>query len=275
MPIIHDEIRNALTHVEDTYQVRVLYACESGSRAWGIPSQDSDYDVRFIYIHPPDWYLSIDEGKDVIELPIHDRLDVSGWNIRKALRLFRKSNPSMLEWLQSDIVYIESGSAVERIRRLLPAVFSPRTCVHHYLNMAKNNFRTELQGDTAKIKSVIYVLRPILACLWIEYFGTVPPASFHALLEALLPKDELYREIKNLLARKMAGEELDLDPKARLTHPFIQREISRLQSASETFSKAAAEDPTPQLNIVFRELLQESRLPNGSLQLTKTQSADD
>ncbi|WP_461479679.1 nucleotidyltransferase domain-containing protein [Paenibacillus sp. PvR148] len=256
---MHDEILDALRHIELTHQVRVLYACESGSRAWGVPSRDSDYDVRFIYIHPSDWYLSIDEGGDVIELPVHDRLDISGWDIRKALRLFRKSNPSMLEWLQSDIVYAESGSAAERIRSLMPAVFSPRTCVQHYLNMARNNFRTELQKDAVKVKSYFYVLRPILACLWIERLGTVPPASLCALQEAILPKGELSREIERLTTRKMAGEELDLEPEAKqLLHHFIHSEIERMQTASETFGKAAAADPTTQLDILFRELLQEN-----------------
>lgn len=261
MPSIHDEILHALRHIEATHPVRVLYACESGSRAWGVPSQDSDYDVRFIYIHPSDWYLSIDEGRDVIELPIHDRLDVSGWDIRKALRLFRKSNPSMLEWLQSDIIYAENGSAAERIRGLMPAVFSPRTCVQHYLNMARNNFRSELQRDTVRMKSYVYVLRPILACLWIERYGTVPPASFRALQIALLPKGPLACELDRLMTRKMAGEEPDLEPEAKqLLHHFIQSEIERMQAVSDTFSKAAAEAPTPQLNILFRELLQENAL---------------
>src|SRR3954464_10534874 len=102
---MREQIEEALGAIERECGVRILYACESGSRAWGFPSPDSDYDVRIIYIHPPDWYLSIDDKKDTLELPINDELDISGWELRKALRMMRKSNAVIYEWLQSPIVY--------------------------------------------------------------------------------------------------------------------------------------------------------------------------
>lgn len=258
---IHDEIQNTLDHVEKAYGVRILYACEAGSRAWGVSSQDSDYDVRFIYIHPSDRYLSIDEVMDVIELTAGDHLDVSGWDLRKTLRLFRKSNPSLLEWLQSDIVYAESGRAAQRLRGLIPALFSPHTCVLHYLNMAKRNFRHELQrGDPLKIKikSVFYVLRPILACQWIDQFGTVPPLSFQALTGALLQNGELSREIETLEARKTAGEQLVPTPHSRMLLSYMEKEIGRIQAVSETLGKGSMKNATPRLDALFRDLLKES-----------------
>ena len=123
-------------------------ACESGSRAWGFPSKDSDYDVRFIYVHNPNWYLSIDHKRDVIEIPARDPIsipidpliDLSGWEITKALRLFRKSNPPLLEWLKSSIVYYQSYSTIDKIRELDKNIFSPTSCLYHYLHMAKGNF---------------------------------------------------------------------------------------------------------------------------------------
>ena len=104
---IRKEVLRRLDAVEREEDVRVLYACESGSRAWGFASPDSDYDVRFIYVHRPDWYLSIVDRRDVIERPIVDEYDLSGWELRKTLRLFRKSNPPLIEWLGSPIVYRE------------------------------------------------------------------------------------------------------------------------------------------------------------------------
>jgi predicted nucleotidyltransferase len=114
------EIGRRLRRVEQDHAVRVLFACESGSRAWGFPSRNSDYDVRFIYIRPEDWYLSIDleRRRDVIELPIEDEFDINGWDVRKALKLFVKSNPPLLEWLNSPVVYLEHGTLASSLREL-------------------------------------------------------------------------------------------------------------------------------------------------------------
>ncbi|MBI2008192.1 nucleotidyltransferase domain-containing protein, partial [Candidatus Amesbacteria bacterium] len=117
---MRDLILNRLKQIEVEEKVSILYACESGSRAWGFPSRDSDYDVRFIYIHPIDWYLSIFPKSDVIELPLQNSLDFSGWDLKKALQLFAKSNPPLYEWLGSPIVYFESGQIVQEMRRLSP-----------------------------------------------------------------------------------------------------------------------------------------------------------
>src|SRR4051794_14574214 len=102
---VSQRVSAALLAVEHEKDVRVLYACESGSRAWGFASRDSDYDVPFLYVHERDWYLSVDDRRDVLEYPLRDELDVSGWELRKALRLLRKSNPPLLEWLNSPMVY--------------------------------------------------------------------------------------------------------------------------------------------------------------------------
>ena len=100
-------IHSRLIEIEAKNAIKIVYACESGSRAWGFPSANSDYDVRFIYIRPVDWYLSIYEKRDVIEYPIDEQLDISGWDLKKALQLLRKTNPPLLEWLGSPIVYLE------------------------------------------------------------------------------------------------------------------------------------------------------------------------
>lgn len=176
-------IESVLTSLERSEGVVVLLAVESGSRAWGFPSADSDYDVRFIYLRRPEWYLSIDleERRDVIERPIREGIDISGWDIRKALKLFRKSNPPLLEWLQCPIVYRERFSLAPRLRTLLPAFYSPKASFFHYLNMAQGNMREYLHGDTVWRRKYLYVLRPLLAMLWIEQGLGPSPSSSSAL----------------------------------------------------------------------------------------------
>ena len=119
---VRQEILQRLKQTEQDKNVRIVMAIESGSRAWGFESPDSDYDVRFIYVHEKDWYLSIDssEERDVIEYPITDDIDLNGWDIRKALKLFSKSNPSFIEWIHSPITYIDTGCFRDRALDLLP-----------------------------------------------------------------------------------------------------------------------------------------------------------
>lgn len=230
---IQHDIRETLSSIEREEAVRILYACESGSRAWGFPSRDSDYDVRFLYIRQEDWYLSIFDKRDVIERPISDQLDVSGWDLRKALLLLRKSNPPLLEWLQSPIVYAENTAVTDRIRQLSPAAFSPKSCMYHYLHMARGNYRDYLQGDRVKIKKYFYVLRPLLACGWIERHGTLPPLRFQELVQAMVPADsELMSAIQNLLVRKMAGDELDIEPRIEAISSYLDERIAHFEEVA-------------------------------------------
>lgn len=136
---VRAEIMRRLARTERKEGVRIVLAIESGSRAWGFASPDSDFDVRFIYARPREWYLAVDleERRDVIEYPITDEIDLNGWDIRKALRLFWKSNPAFIEWIQSPIKYIEVGGFAQGARRLLSSVHSGESGIHHYRSMAK------------------------------------------------------------------------------------------------------------------------------------------
>ena len=250
-------IRQELERIERDEQVKIIYACESGSRAWGFPSQDSDYDVRFLYVRPLEWYLSIEEQRDVIEVPISDQLDINGWDLRKALKLFRKSNPPLLEWLQSPIQYDERYSVAERIRGLSPLTFSPKSCMYHYLNMAKGNFRDYLQGERVKIKKYFYVLRPLLACGWIERHNTMPPMEFGQLVEELIPTDTLlYSEITELLRRKKSGDELDLEPQLPAIHSFLKERIAWYEQRAAAMAHETVVD-VAELDRIFRAALDE------------------
>lgn len=254
-------IQKKLKDIEKESQIKILYAVESGSRAWGFPSKDSDFDVRFIYIHQSNWYLSIDpQGfgtkRDVIEMPINDLLDISGWEITKALRLFRKSNPPLLEWMRSNIVYFQEYSFIDKLRELESEVFYPNASLHHYLNMAKNNYREYLQGPEVKIKKYFYVLRPVLACKWIEENKTVPPIDFHELVQSMISDKKLKNAIEHLLKRKIAGDELDIEPRIQVINDFLDDEMIRLEAYIKTVS-LEIEDPTRKLDDLFRNMLKE------------------
>ncbi|MCQ6562718.1 nucleotidyltransferase domain-containing protein [Paenibacillus mendelii] len=258
MADIQTKIRQELALIEAQENVRILYACESGSRAWGFPSQDSDYDVRFLYIRPAEWYLSIFERRDVIERPINDMLDMNGWDLKKALNLFRKSNPPLLEWLQSPICYSETYSAADRIRALTTATFSPQSCMHHYLHMARGNYREYLQGDLVKLKKYFYVLRPILACAWILERGTMPPIAFETLVVEMLPeRNELVLAIDDLLVRKRAGVELDLGQRIGVINEFVESKLAEYEQIAGALPRSEG-DMDGRLDELFRSVLHEA-----------------
>lgn len=225
-------IQKELDNIEQQHEVRILYACESGSRAWGFASADSDYDVRFIYTHPQDWYLSIDleDRRDVIELPIDDQLDINGWDIRKALQLFRKSNPPLLEWLGSPIIYREVGGLAQDLRQYSRDFFYLNACRYHYLRMAENNFRGYLRGDEVRLKKYFYVLRPILAVNWIDAGRGVVPTEFYKLVDALVQEDELKQAIDDLIRDKKKGFESTTGPRIPVISDYIESELQRLQA---------------------------------------------
>jgi len=234
LPEKRAEIAARLREIEAQEGIRVLYACESGSRAWGFPSTDSDYDVRFIYAHPVDWYLSIRTRRDVIERPLDNEIDLSGWDIRKALHLLRKSNPPLLEWLQSPIVYLQDDDFLNGIRALMPVYYSPRNCLYHYLHMARGNIREYLKGERVWVKKYFYVLRPLLACLWIEADRGVVPMEFAKLVQGLDLDSGLRSAIDRLLQDKIAGREMDDGPRVPVFHDFFDREIPRIEKITDT-----------------------------------------
>ncbi len=223
------DINSALDRIERAHGVQILLAVESGSRAWGFASRDSDYDVRFIYAHAPEWYLSVDEHRDVIQVPLSDELDLTGWDLRKSLQLLRKSNPSLLEWIKSPVVY-RADPAFALVFGLLASEFSsPDRLFRHYLRMARGNFRDYLRNDSVRLKKYLYVLRPLLACRWIERGLGPVPMRFQTLTDTVLADPNLRFHVAVLVARKRAGEELDLGRRIPVLHNFIESELARLE----------------------------------------------
>lgn len=224
---MRERVRQTLCEVERKYGIKVLYACESGSRGWGFASPDSDYDVRFLYVHEPQWYLRVEPQRDVIELPIDDELDVCGWEWRKALGLLKSANPTLIEWLDSPVVYQQEDTTLAALRTQVPHWFSPVRARWHYYSMAKKNFRGYLQGEAVRLKKYFYVLRPLLAVRWIEAGKGMPPMRFATLLEGSNLGAPLRAEIDELLVLKQRAGEAQYGPRRPLLHDFIKTELAR------------------------------------------------
>ena len=230
-----------LDDVERKHHARVLFAVESGSRAWGFASPDSDYDVRFVYVHQREWYLSVEDRRGVVEVNDGD-LDVSGWELRKALRLLRKSNPSLLEWLNSPVVYREDKRFTSGLRELAGQCLDTSRCFQHYFHLARGQWQKYLQGDTVRLKKYLYVLRPVLACRWLEQDRGAVPVPFAELLAATLPEKSVRNAVDALLVKKQsAGEAFAAAPDPVL-HRFLETELQRLQPVAAGLIASADTD---------------------------------
>ena len=181
-------ILEKLQEIEERENIKILHCIESGSRAWGFASPDSDYDVRFIYVRPKEFYLRLDKTRDVIEWQLDDTLDINGWDIDKTLTLLHSSNPTLFEWNSSPIVY-KTTDEWGKISEVINRYFVAKSGIYHYLSTAKRNYKEFLLGDMVKYKKYFYVLRPILACKWILAEGTPPPMEFHILMGKYLDEE--------------------------------------------------------------------------------------
>ena len=250
---MHARIQTALTQLEATHNIRILYACESGSRAWGFPSPDSDYDVRFIYCHPAAWYLTLDEGPDTLNFPVDDELDLAGWELRKALRLLRGSNASVFEWLQSPVVYHEAWGFRARLAPLLPAAFNLRAGLHHYMGQLRRGVEEDLAGEDVRLKRLFYALRSALAARWIRERNALPPMAFGPLRD-VLPAG-LVGEVDDLLRRKATADEKTLVARPAALAAFLREEFQAGQAARETVPATRGAAVGAVLDELFRELL--------------------
>lgn len=254
---IAEGIQHRLSAAEAEHDVKILYACESGSRAWGFASPDSDYDVRFIYVHNRDWYVSFDveRRRDVIEYPIVDDIDIGGWDLKKALYLFTRTNGALLEWIASPIVYREVGEFASRLRQFAPQSYNDLALRYHYSHMARGNAGDHLSKDKVKLKKYFYILRPLLAIRYIEQGLGLPPVRFQKLVDAVAP-DEIRRIIADLVALKKVTPELGAgDAIPELNH-FIFNELRvhegvlTGQGRPDLIEKSSIRD---ELNSIFRQ----------------------
>ncbi len=222
-----EEIRKRLALIEKRENVRILFACESGSRCWSFASPDSDYDVRFIYVRPMDDYLAVTEPRDVIEEPVNERWDASGWDLKKALQLMLRGNSSLIEWLTSSFIYAEDAGFRASLLALYQATVPVEKLAAGYAAMAARNFRAYLTGDVVRTKKYLCVLRPLLAAHWIAEKRTFPPVVFEELVDWIAPsRPALAAELSNLVARKKAGLRNETGPRLTEADRYITERLA-------------------------------------------------
>lgn len=241
-------IPEKLAEIEKRENVRILHCVESGSRAWGFASPDSDFDVRFIYVRSKDFYLRLDKTRDVIEWQLDDVLDINGWDLQKALGLLHKSNPTLFEWNNSPIVY-KTTPEWKEISDIISHYFQQKSGLYHYLSTAKSNYREYLHGETVRLKKYFYVLRPILACRWILEKQTPPPMLFTDLAKACLD-EALVPAVNELLDLKMNTPELGEGKRIGVINDYLDASILDIE---ELLKEYPSDDPKSwdELNSIF------------------------
>lgn len=221
---IEELVNMKLDEIEKKENVKILHAVESGSRAWGFASPDSDYDVRFIYVRPREYYLRLEDTKDIIDWELNETLDINGWDLNKALRLFHKSNSTLFEWANSPVVYRTTPKWKE-IYSEAEKYFSMKASMYHYYGTAKSNFHKFLEDDYVKYKKYFYVIRPLLALKWIEEKSCPPPVLFSTLMESML-NGEMRLLVNELLEMKKTMKESDKGKRVDKLNEYIENELT-------------------------------------------------
>lgn len=237
-----ETILTHLARIENHYGVEILFAVEAGSRAWGFHSDDSDYDVRFVYRRPLTWYLSIHDRRDVIEPKTDFPLDISGWDIRKALYQMHRGNPQFCEWLYSPVTY-RAGPELPDLQRLQVPYFNPRSAIYHYLHMASGNYRDYIKdNDTPRLKKYLYVVRPLFACMWIERHHTMPPVDFDTLFNFARHETGTPRAaVDDLITAKRLGGELGEASPITSLNDWIDDRLAHFSVSARTTAKGSAQ----------------------------------
>lgn len=244
-------IINRLAEIEKANEIKILFACESGSRGWEFPSPDSDFDVRFIYVRPLNYYLSVSDKDDQLGFPINDELDIYGWDIKKVLKLIRKSNTTPFEWLQSPIIYREQPHFRDELWALCQSYFYQKTNINHYLGIAHGALETVINGDEIKIKKLFYVLRPLLSAKWCLEKNKIAPMTIGPLLP-LMPA-QLQALVKDLITLKSSSAEgfiIKIDTELR---NYIDEEFKNCTEGAKDLPKESFD--TEILDAFFRNTI--------------------
>jgi uncharacterized protein len=225
-PVLRAHIQAELDAIEREETVEILLAVESGSRAWGFPSRDSDYDVRFLYVRPIESYLAVTPPRDVIERPVDTVLDINGWDLRKALQLMLRSNAVLIEWLTSPVRYRDWNQANDLLA-LARAAGSLTAFTYHYQHQARRSF-DDICGnaEAARLKSYCYALRSALAIAWIRRRGEAPPMDIGTLMTGIGLPDELVEQFQQVIAQKVGATEEALMPRSATFDAFIADALS-------------------------------------------------
>ncbi|MEM1083956.1 MAG: nucleotidyltransferase domain-containing protein [Verrucomicrobiota bacterium] len=221
-----ERIQLLLAEIEREYRIEILYACESGSRAWGFASPDSDYDIRFLFRRPMAEAYAIDEAVDSIDIAIKDDLDPGGWDIRKSLGLLRKSNGALIEWLHSPIVYSANDEFVSDLRELATEHLSRKGLANHYRGLAGQFHRNKLTVDRPSAKGYLYCLRALLAARFVLDAGKPPPVPFAELIPTAPHK--VAAAIRELVTWKSSASENDSPGRQAVLDTFIEESLPEI-----------------------------------------------
>ncbi|WP_428391618.1 nucleotidyltransferase domain-containing protein [Lichenicoccus sp.] len=234
---MRSRIAAMLDDIERDHRVRILLAVESGSRAWGFPSSDSDWDVRFLYLRPFDAYLRIDPPTDVIEVPLTNELDLNGWDLRKGLALLVASNAVFLEWLASPVVYRRDDDSYRDLAELAAAAAHLPALSYHYDRLARRHWGATSNAPV-RFKTLFYALRPVLALVWMRNYGRPPPMDLEGLLAGLKLSPKLVEEIERVRALKAIATEADVIDVPSAIGAFLSETLSQPVSRAGTWNKS-------------------------------------
>ena len=246
------EINEKLDEIEAKENVHILHAIESGSRAWGFASPDSDYDVRFVYVRRKEDYLKLNEPRDVIEWQLDEVLDINGWDLKKALLQFARGNATLFEWCGSPIVY-RTTPEWKKITEVSKQYFSEKSAVYHYYGTANKTYHEYLTGDKVRYKKYFYALRPLMASMYIEEKHVAPPVLFDDLLKMDIPA-ELRTAIDELLDIKKRTTEKEENPQLPVIKAFIESEIEKQKEIADSLPDDHNKDWSA-LDRLFLEML--------------------
>lgn len=249
---IEELVRQKLAEIEEKEQVKILHAVESGSRAWGLASPDSDYDVRFIYMRPMEYYLGLNPRKDFIDWELDETLDINGWDLSKVLQHFHKSNAVMYEWAGSPVVYATTPEW-DRVRETALPYFSCKAAMYHYYGTANKNYLEHLTEERVRYKKYFYVLRPLLACRWIDAKACPPPVLFRELAEEMLDED-MRPVIADLTQRKMQMAESEKGERVEPVNAYIVEQLACFKQKTDSMEDDRKAD-WQDLNRLFLELV--------------------
>ena len=211
-----------LKQIERDHGVTILYACESGSRSWGFESTDSDYDVRYIYVHKPEWYLAVSNKKDTIQ-EVGKVLDFAGWELKKTLNLMQKSNASLFEKLGSPIYYMGDEGFLSEMRGLTKVYLNPKAIAYHYRNSGKG-FLKEYSGEEVPLKKYCYIWRSVLAMKWALDKNEAPPIEFDR-LRVLIEGDKINDVLTQYLRVKSMVTESHLVVRDKQMDEFVEEQL--------------------------------------------------
>ena len=229
-----DIIVNKLKEIEFNEGIQMLFACETGSRAWGFPSPDSDYDARFIYKHDLDWYLSLKDRKDSIQIPIEGDLDITGWELKKCMSLMYKSNCALFERLQSRIIYMSKDGFADIMMGLASKCFSAKAAMHHYHSMSLKYVEQCMKHNNVKLKSYFYAIRTTMAASWIRIKGSVAPIympDMYAVVDA-----QIVTAIEELIHLKSKKNESYMHVRNNVIDEYLQDQIQTNENIKDQLS---------------------------------------